>query len=150
MDCVRLIKHNNDSSLTFYDLVNQPGSDSEYRRALSFVTTNNQYSNKFTENRGGIYSLDEINRQLFEWSRPIAIAITDSFSGHAIAIKGIHYSAGKVFISDPWNNTLYNANPDNMVGEAVERSVLYDDLVTNGYIPGTDPRTYDMTIEQNY
>jgi hypothetical protein len=144
IDCVRLIKHNNDQSLSFGALANLPGTDAEYQRALNYVATGNQYSTKFTASRSMVYSIDQIDSRVFEWSSGVAIGITGPSSGHAIVLKGCRRSDGTIVVGDPWNT----ANMTETGGPGITRNVLYNDLVTNGYLT-SDTRTYQMTIIQN-
>jgi hypothetical protein len=144
IDCVRLIKHNNDQSLPYSALTNQGGSDAEYQRALNYVATGNQNSTKFTASRPMVYSISQIDSRVFEWSSGVAIAITGPDEGHALVLKGCRRSDGTIVVGDP-------GNPANMTeagGLGITRNVLYNDLVINGYLT-SDTRTYQMTIIQN-
>ena len=148
LNCVGLIKHNN-PNLSYSQLVNQGANDdNEFRRAVQYVADNNQYSNRFVIFRPYAYSVAQIHSRLFEYRMPIAIGISNNqtgsgYSGHYLIIMGIKASTNTIYIRDPYNTSHMNSSG----GPAIARSVNYYDLVSNGYIPGTDNRTYQMTLE---
>jgi hypothetical protein len=144
VDAVRAIFHGGDTSITWAGLTNSGASDLQTAQAVNFITSGNLNSGRFTASRVNAYSLAQIDSQVFEYHRGVEIGISGLGGGHIIVIKGIRRSDGTITLNDPWNT----ANQNQTGGVGIARSVQYNDLTVNGYLP-SDSRTYQMTIVQN-